>query len=882
MRWMNQLRMQFLMLFRRNRAATHLDDELTFHLDRQIAENLAAGMSPEEARLAALRSFGNPAVLRDESRASWSWNWLESLFRDLKFGFRTVRRTPGFAAIAILVIALGIGANVAIFTVVRSVLLKPLPFSNPSRLVRLYETSSDGKFPFNDSAPGIYADWRKLNRSFTDLAIYGYAGYNLSGSSGQLPENVRAGTFSSNLLPVLGIQPALGRNFTRDEDKPSANPTVILSWGLWKRRFGGNPHVLNQTILLDTRSYTVIGVMPPWFALPNPAVQLWTPTYYKETADEMTVIDSHDFQVIGRLKPGVTEKQAVSELSIITRRVHEAHLDDPFISIAANSKPLLDSIVGDLKTPLYVLLAATGCLLLIACLNVANLLVARAAARRKEIAIRTAMGGSRSRMLRQHLIESLLLSIAGGVAGFLLAIASLQWFIAARNDMARAESITVDGFDCAFAVALVLVFAAFAGIISALSIRNDQPLATLQESSRGQSGARVRTRLRAVLLSVEVTLTVVLLVGAGLLIKSYARMRTTDLGCLTRNVLKLDINLPHVRYQHPAQVNNFLQTLLSRVRSMPGITAAGFIIPVVPGDGYGGDNGFAVVEHPPAPLGKQQYASHRWSDPGYFKAIGIPILRGHTFTSDQQPGHATQVIISQEFVRQYFPGEDPIGKHLRTLGERNFEIIAVVGDTRTTLGQPIPPMMYFPIYAVDDVSGATLVVRSERDVLKFSLPIQQLVSQIDADLPVSDVLTMDQVIGRNIVDNSFDATLVAAFAGISLVLAGVGLFGVLSFIVAQRTGEIGIRMALGAQRSQVLENVLADGLRPAFIGLVLGLGSSAATVGLIKSMLYRTDPIDPTVFALVAVGLLLVATLACMLPAWRASRLDPMQALRTE
>jgi predicted permease len=881
MRWFEQLRMRILMLFRRERAAIRLDDELSFHLDRQIAENIVAGMNQDEARYAALRTFGNPALLRDDARSTWNWNWLESLLRDLRYGFRTLRRTPGFAAITVTVIALGVGANVALFTIVRSVLLKPLPYTDPSSLVRLYEVSADGKFPFNNNAPGVYSEWRKFNQSFSDLAIVGYAGFNLSGNGGQLPENVRAATFSWNLLPALGIQPALGRGFAAGEDQPSANPTVLLSWGLWKRRFGGDPAILNRTVLLDDKPYTVVGVMPPWFALPDPAIQLWVPIYYNEPADYMKSM-SHDFHVIGRLKPGVTLAQARSDLTVITRRIHDTNLSDPFVSVGANSKPLLESLVGDLKTPLYVLLAATGCLLLIACLNVANLLVARAAARRKELAIRTAMGGGRLCVLREQLIESLLLSIAGGIIGFLIATAVLHWFITTRHDMARAESIAIDWAVVAFALSLVVVFAAFVGLISAFSMRGDQPLTALQESSRSQSAGRGRVRLRAVLLTLEVSLTVVLLIGAGLLIKSYARLRSTDLGCLTRNVLKLDINLPQVRYKQPAQVNDFLQTLLTRVRNMPGIDAAGFIFPVVPGDGYGGDSGFVVTEHPPLPQSKQQYAMHRWSDPGYFSAIGIPFLRGHTFTSDQQPGHATEVIISQSFARQYFPGEDPIGKHLNTLGKRTLEIIAVVGDTRIESGAPPEPMMYFPIYAVDDMNGASLVIRSGHDVTQFAMPIQRLVSQMDRDLPVSDILTLDEVIGRNIVDNSFEATLVTAFAGISLVLAAVGLFGVLSFIVAQRTSEIGIRIALGAQRNQLLEKVLADGLRPAVIGLVLGLAASAANVDLIKSMLYQTDPIDPAVFALVAIALLFVALLACMLPAWRASRLDPMQALRTE
>jgi predicted permease len=882
MRWFEQLRMRILMLFSRRRAVTYLNDELAFHLDRQVAENIAAGMTPEEARFSALRIFGNPALLREQSHATWSWNWLESLLQDTRYGVRALRRTPGFTLIAILVIALGIGANVALFTVVRSVLLKPLPYADPARLIRLYEISPDGKFPFNNNAPGIYSEWKKLNQSFTDIAIYGYAGYNLSGEGGQLPENLRAATFSANFLPTLGIQPALGRNFTAADDQPSGSPTVLLSWGLWKRRFGGDPHILNQTVLLDTRPYTVVGVMPSWFSLPDPAIQLWTPIYYKEPATFMQVIDSHDFHVIGRLKPGVSPNQAVNELSIITRRIHNANLSNPFVSVGANIRPLLESLVGDLKTPLYVLLAATGCLLLIACLNTANLLVARAAARRKELAIRTAMGGTRLRLLRQHLAESLLLSLAGGALGFLFAFAALQWFITTRHDMARSEAIAIDWVVAAFSLLLILAFASFAGFISAFSLRGEQPLTTLQESSRGSSAGHARTRLRAALLTIEVSLTVVLLIGAGLLIKSYSRLRSTDIGCLTQNVLKLDINLPQARYRKAADVSNFLETLLARVKDIPGIRAAAFISPVVPGDGYGGDSSFAIVEHPSAAQGKMQYAVHRWCGLGYFTTIGIPILRGHTFTSDQQPGHATQVIVSQAFVHRYFPSEDPIGKHLNTLGKGTFEIIGVVGDTRVQLGAPPEPMMYFPLYAVDDVNGASLVIRSDSNVTQFAGPIQRIVSGMDRDLPISQILTMDQVIGRSTLDNSFNATLLAAFAALSLLLAAVGLFGVLSYVVAQRIPEIGIRIALGAQRTQVLKKVLVDGLRPALIGLALGLPASAATVDLIKSMLYQTAPIDPAVFAMVAITLLCVAVIACLLPAWRASRLDPMQALRTE
>lgn len=883
MRWLQKLMMSFQMLFRRGKEGARLTDELQFHLEQQIAENVAAGMSEEEARHAAMRSFGNPTALRDETRNTWNWGWLESLFRDARIAARTLLRTPSFAIVATLVMALGIGANVALFTIVRSVLLKPLPFNDPGQLLRLYEHSAFGDFPYNQSAGGVYAEWKKQSKSFSDMALLGYAGYNLSGSGGQLPENVRAATFSHDFLPTLGIQPAIGRNFTAADDQPSANATVILSWGLWKRRFGGNPAILGQTILLAAKPYTVIGVMPAWFALPNQAVQLWTPTYHEAQVDTIEAIDDHEYLVIGRLKPGVTQTQAVTDLSLITSRIHDEHRDQPFVSDGANARPLLEWIVGDLKRPLYVLLAATGCVLLIACLNVANLLVARSAARRKELAVRTALGGSRLRLLREHLMESFLLSAAGGLIGCVLAYAVLQWLMNVRQDMSRSEAIHMDGVVVAFTLGVIVLCAMFAGLISAASSKGDQVLAVLQDSSRSNSAGSSRASLRKVLLSLELGLTVVLLVGAGLLLKSYAKLRSANLGCITQNVLTTYFDLPEARYTQMTQRVNFFETLLSRVRNLPGVHAAGLVFPVVPGDGYGGDQGFTIAEHPPLPTGKGTFAIHRWTDPGYFAAIGIPILRGRTFDENQLPGHATQVIISEAFARQYFPGEDPIGKHLKKSGDKYvYEIIGIVGDTRVEIAEQPKPMMYYALYAGDDMNGAALVVRSDHDVTQLALPIQRVVQELDRDLPLSDILTMDQVIGRNTMDESFNAALLLAFAVLSMVLAAVGLFGVLSYVVAQRTTEIGIRMALGAQREEVMRLMLRDGLRPALIGLILGLGASAGVTRLIASLLYGTSPFDPAVFVLVALTLLLVAAVACALPAWRASRLDPMQALRTE
>lgn len=873
--------LQLQNLFLRSRIPRRLDDEFQFHLEQQVAENIAAGMTPEEARHAAMRTFGNSTLLKEETRDKWSWMWLENFFRDLRYAARGLACTPGFALVAIFVIALGIGATTALFTVVRSVLLKPLPFKDPGRLIRLYEQGADGKFPYNASAAGVFTEWKRQSTSFSDLSILarGFE-YGLSGTGGQLPEKIRASECSWDLFPTLGVEPALGRAFTASDDQPSAGATVILSWGLWKRRFGGDPAILNQSIHLNAKPYTVIGVMPAWFAYPAPNVQAWTPIQHEESPNRWQEPDNHMFLAVGRLKPGRAQATATEELSLITRRLHEAHLDNPFISIAANSRPLLEDIVGDLKTPLYVLLAATACLLLIGCLNVASLLVARSSARRKELAVRAALGGSRWRLLSEHLSETVLLSLVGGAAGLAFASAAIRWFVATRQDVSRVEAIHLDAAVIVFGIALVFFFAFFAGILSSFSINSNRILSGLQEASRSHSAGHSQIRIRKWLLTMEVALTVVLLIGAGLLLKSYQRLRSSDLGCVTQNVLTLHLYLPDAKYSKPAQRVSFFETLLARVRSLPGVEFAG-ITTTAPGEDYGGDNGFLIQEHPPLPQGTEQYAIHRWVDPLYFEALGIPFLRGQTFDQNQRLDQANEVIISKSFVRQYFGDEDPIGKHLSTLGQRPFKIVGIVGDTRWNIAKPAQPIMYFPFYSGAEPAG-TLAVRSSRDVTSLALPIQEIVRQLDSELPVSDVLTMDQVIGIRTLDASFNATLLLAFAVLSLVLAAVGLFGVLSYVVSQRSSEIGIRIAIGAQQSQVLRLMLSDGLRPASIGLLLGLAGGAAASQMIRDLLYGTQPLDATVFIAVAGLLGAVASLACLLPAWRTSRLDPIQALRNE
>jgi len=884
MRSPHKLLMRTRMLFLRNRAGDQLQAELQFHLDQQIAENIAAGMSAEEARRAALRLFGNPTALRDQARATWSWQWLESVLHDLRYGVRTLARTPGFSVLAILVMALGIGANVALFTVVHSVLLKPLPFKDQDRLVRIYEADAKGRFQDNIVAGGTFAAWQSQAHSFEQMAIKQWMHYDLAGANGQLPEAAPAHTVSWNFFSMLGVQPALGRSFTAGDDRPEANATVILSWGLWKRRYGADPGILGKTILLDARPFTVIGVLPAWFTYPDAKIQLWTPLYHEKSAQVMQMHEAHNFDVIAKLKPGVTIQQANAELNTIQAAIRLQHPTGP-INDAANIRPILDAEVYDLKAGLYTLLAATGCLLLIACLNVANLLVARAATRRRETAIRTALGGSRARLIREQVIESLILSIAGGALGFLFASGILQWLIHSRQDIPRVESIHIDAIVILFATGVMLFCGLLAGLVPALSTNDRQILSTLHESSRSHSGGRAGIRLRRILLALQVGLTVVLLIGAGLLIASYRHLRSVDIGCATHDILTMRLDLPKGKYRKPDQIAAFYEQFLERARSVPGVQAAG-LISVLPGEGRGRDDTFDIREHPPLPKGENLDATTRFVDPGYFSAMRIPLLQGRFFQPNERLDQAQSIIVNREFVAEVFPNEEPLGKHI--VGgpgdsTKTFEIVGVVGDTLDEVsGKPYPAIFY--ALAIGLERDASLVVRtsSGHDPLQLALPIQHQLASIDPDLPVTHVLTMDQFLGTTTIDASFDATLLLAFAVLSLLLAAVGLFGVLSYVVAQRTTEIGIRIALGAQREQVMRLMLRDGLRPAIFGLVLGLVASAGVGRLIQSLLYGTPPTDPLVFLVVSVTLLVVATVACAIPAWRASRLDPITALRME
>ncbi len=881
MRLLHRLRMISFTLFRRKAAGAELDEELRFHLEQQIAENRRAGMTEVEARQAALRLFGNPTVMREQVRDSWSWQWLESLARDTRHGFRRLMRAPSFALTAILVLALGIGANVALFSVVNAVLLKPLPVAHPDRLVRIYEANTRQHFQDNVVAGGCFARWQQESRSFVQMAIMQSTTYNLAGN-GEMPEVVQAEQASWNTLPMLGAPAAIGRLFSRDDDRPEANATTLLSWGLWKRRYGGDPSIIGRTILIDQKPYTVLGVLPEWFRYPDARTQVWVPVYHERSHEMMQLLASHNFNVLGELRPGVTAEHAAAELSTIQRQIRQQNPDGP-VNDAVNLRPILDGQVREVKVGLYALLGATACLLLIACLNIANLLVARSASRSRETAIRTALGGSRVVLIRSQVMESLLLSLAGGALGLAFAYGAVQWLVHVRSDLPRADTIHIDLITGLFTAGCILLCGMVAGLVPALSARNRNLVSALQETSRSASAGRNRARTRRALLTAEVSLTVVLLISAGLLLKSYSAMRNSDLGCATHDVLTMSLSQPR-HMKTPAQLAAFYQVLLERVRQTPGVTAAA-AASRLPGQDRWRDDVFTIREHPPLPKGQVLDATTRFVDPGYFKAMHIPLVAGRSFTNDERLDRADKVIISESLARQNFKGEDPIGKHILASiyspDATSFEIIGVAADTRDLPATVYSPKFYFPLFSGQE-NSIYLAVRSAGDPASMAEPVKRVIASIDSNLPVADIMTMDEIVGRASMETSFEATLLAVFAGLSLFLASVGLFGVLSFLVTQRSTEIGVRIALGASRAEVLRLVLVDGLKPALAGLLLGLIAAAAVTQFMESLLVDTHPLNAPVYLAVAATLLVVAALACLLPAWNASRVDPIRALRTE
>ena len=871
----------------RKQRDEELAREVQCDLELEEEEQRERGLSPEEARFAAVRAFGNPTLIREQTRAVWTWNWLERLMRNLKYGTRTLWRAPNFSIISVLVMALGIGATTSLFTIVRAVLLRPLPFRDPGNLVMLYEhyrqnTGGDG---FNAVAPGDYRDWRSRTHSFEDMAaMRGYGGI-ISGVQSELPEVVQSAGGSANLFSLLGVSPVIGRTFTAAEDQPEGQRVVLLTWSLFQRRFAGDPSIIGKQVHLDTIPTTVIGVLPSWFTYPDAKIQFWLPYAQTFSPGDYGMHDGHQSMVVARLKPGVSAEAATREVSALQYQIHVANASKP-VAEDVWFRAMIDDLAKDVRTPLLVLLGAVGCMLLIACLNLTNLLVARSATRRREVAVRGALGGSRVVLVCEQMTESLLICLAGGGLGLLLSLTSTYWLAAHWRSLPRAESVHVDRWVLTFTLALIVAAALLAGLVPAISSTGKGLLSGLRDSSRTVGGSASRARLRKTMLTGEITLTVVLLISAGLLFKSFLHLRTTDLGCRIDHVITMKFGLPEIQYDTRDKVVRFHESLLERLRRLSGVRGAG-LVSVPPGAGPSGDRVFSILERPAPSYSLQYDAVVLTADPQYFSVMQIPLLRGRVFTEHERLGNDHYIVVSKTFVDQYLAGDDPVGKHVRVGWDAKpevYEVVGEVGDTINDITKPAPPTMYFPILSgiPDRTSEATIVAYTSADPLTMSIPIQRQISALEPELPVYNALTMDQILGKTSASQGFAATLVLAFATLSLLLAAVGLYGVLSYLTTQRTPDIGLRIAVGAQRSHLLRLVLFEGLRPALIGLIFGIAASALATQLLRSMLYGTRPLDPVAFAGAATILMAVSVLACLIPAWRASRIDPIQALRTE
>jgi predicted permease len=868
-------------LVRRKSVERELDEELRFHFEKQVEQWTAEGLPLAEAQRRARLTIGGLEQVKEECRDARGVRFMETLGQDIRFGWRSLRKSPGFTAVAILTLTLGIGVNTALFTIVHGVLLNPLPFPHPDRLVTLWERDVLEDGSFNVVSGGVFTDWQKQATSFEQMAVVGEDTANLSGDGGSLPESIGTRQCSYNLFEILGVQPALGRFFSEADDRRSAPATVVLTNGLWKRRYAGDPQIVAKTISLDAQKYTVIGVLPAWFDYPDTRVQLWLPVRHEVSGMDMQNRGNHRFLVTARLKNGVSVEQASSELNGLQQRLH-TQMPDEMMGKGAHAVLLSENLVREVKKPLYVLMGAVLCVLLIACFNVANLFMARVTARRKEIAVRAALGGSRWRIVQEQVTESLLLTLAGGALGALLAWATLRWLVSFQANLPHADTVHVDRFALAFTFGITIFCGVVAGLLPALAVTRSELLGPLKEESRSMAGGRGRARLRKVMLTAEVALTVVLLTGGGLMLKSFSELRSVDMGCVRENVLTMGFTLPDATYPTRPEIASFLEQLLVQARAVPGVLQAG-IVSVLPGAGHFMDNTFEVEGAPPLAQGQFRNAVVRGADPGYFAMMQIPLKRGRIFTDSDNRKNGNAAVITESMALKFFPAGDAIGKTMVISWEESprFEIVGIVGDVLSDLDRPAEPTMYLPINSGRFGYGS-LVMRSSRDVTALALPIQKEIAALDANIAVSEVLTMEQRIGKSSASVMFDTVLVLLFAVLGLGLAAVGLYGLLSYLVTERTNEIGIRMALGAQRSEVMRIVFVDGLRPTVVGLLLGLFAGGACAQLIRSLLFGVQPLDGKIFAAVAVVVLAISAGACTYPAWRAARVDPMTALRCE
>jgi putative ABC transport system permease protein len=800
---------------------------------------------------------------------------METLLQDLRYSLRTLFKNPAFTWVAVIALALGIGANTAIFSVVNAVLLRPLPFERSDRLVMVWEKRLQLGRIRNTVSPPDFSDWRAQNQVFEDMAAYIGQGFNL-GSTAE-PERIQGASVSPSLFSVLRAKPRLGRTFEPEEDKPGSNSVAIISNALWQRSFASDPDIVSKTIKLNDKPYTVVGVMPADFVFPNRRSEIWAPlTLSPEDAANR---GGHNLTVVARLKDGVTLQRAQSDMNTIAGQLEQQYQVNTGHGV--NVFSLYEEVVADARPALLILLGAVAFVLLIACANVANLLFARSAVRQKEIAIRTALGASRGRLVRQLLTESVVLSIAGGAVGLLLGVWGLGALLAiGENSIPRVMEIKLDVWVLGFSLLISVVTGLLFGLLPALQASKPDLNDTLKEGSRSSSGGIRSNRTRSLFVIGEVAVCLVLLIGAGLMIKSFARLLNVSPGFNPENVLTMNIALSGSRYRDAAGVSNFYQQALERLKSLPGIKSSA-VVTALPMAGGFGSRYFGIEGRPPQPPGQGFNANTNVATPGYFTTMNIPLLDGRDFDARDVKGAPDVVIINQEAVRRYWPDENPIGQRI-TVEQRTRTIVGVVGDVKQSgLDIETRPEMFFPYYQLPVPFGA-FVVRTTGDPVGTISSVRGAMQEIDRDLPLYGIKTVNDVIAESVAPNRLNMLLLGVFAGLALVLAAVGLYGVVSYSVSQRTREIGIRIALGASHKSVLRLVVGQGMLLALIGVAIGVIASLFLTKLMATLLFGVSVTDTITFVAISLLLIGVTTIASVVPARRAMKVDPMVALRYE
>jgi putative ABC transport system permease protein len=900
--WKREIRRRLAPLKLAPTREAEIVEELSQHLDDRYEELLRGGATEEEARRAALVELTESDLLTRELRRVESaveqnpivpgatkrrTNVFADLWQDARYAARVLLKNPGFTAVAVVALALGIGANSAIFSVVNTVLLRPLPYKDPERLMTVWEDDTKGGFPRDTPAAANYIDWRDQNQVFEGMAAVAEQSFNLTGVGE--PERLDGRLVSASLFPVLGVEPQLGRTFLPQEDQPGTNRVVVISHGLWQRRFGGDPSVVNRPVNLNGENYEVVGVMPADFQFPDPKDQLWTPIAF--TQQEAANRGRHYLEVVARLKPNVTVEQAQAEMTTVAARLQQQYPEQN-AHLGATVLPLHEHLVGDIRPALLVLLGAVGFVLLVACANVANLLLARAAVRQKEIAVRVALGASRLRLVRQFLTESVLLSVTGGAVGLLLALwgtGLLKTFI--PENVSQVRSLSVDARVLGFTLLVSLLTGLIFGLAPAVQASRFNLNETLKEGGRDSAQGSRGNRVRALLVVAEVAVSLVLLVGAGLLVNSFLRLRGVDPGFTKDNLLTLSVVLPRQKYPDYQRRAAFYDEMVRRVEALPGVKAAAVTnwIPLV----FQGDSITFSVEGRPDPApgqGKRPAVVTRAVHPHYFRTMNIQLTQGRALDERDRADTPNVAVISETMARKSWPGEDPVGKRF-TPGELTstnpddwITVVGVVRDVRQIeLGAEPKAQMYVP-YAQGWSSFAPryLVVSTSTEPMSLAAAVRGAVWSIDRDQPVSDVRTMEEVLSASLARQRFSTLLLGLFAAVALLLAAVGIYGVMSYSVAQRTHEIGVRMALGAQRGDVLRLAVGQGLKLILCGVGVGLAAAFALTRVMESLLFGVSATDPATFAAISLVLVGAGLLASYIPARRATKVDPMIALRYE